>query len=397
MLFDNIPRNFKGPRGHSDPLYEYINRSARPSMERIRILLEDWFSNYPADAQNEIRARFRTSDDIQHRSAFFEIYLHALLSKLGFHIQIHPEIPGQPTHPEFLVLKAEKPCFFLEATLASGPIEERAADKRENVVYETIDKMSSPNFFIAVKVNGSPDSPPPGRKWRSFLEEWLSKLDPDAVGEKLVAAGLEYLPNVARNHDGWDVTFQAIPKSLEARGKQGIRPIGAQIFGFQELNENEWIRRAIKEKATKYGNLNLPYIIAINVLSIFSNDNHIVMDALFGKEGVTFYRRPNGGPDHEFTRDPNGAFRGHQGPQNTRVSGIIVCNDLSWGNIASINPVLWHNPWAAFPFNQDLWTHPQYVPNTDKSRIELKQGGKVADLFGLPLDWPIQEGENDIE
>jgi len=397
MLFDEISRNYKGTRGHAEPLYEYLNHSARPSIERVRNLLEDWFSNFPSDSKNELRTRFRATDDIQHRSAFFEIYLHALLSKLGFQIEIHPEIPGQPTHPEFIVLRDRKPFFYLEATLASGPIEERAADKRENVVYETIDKMNSANFFIGVQVHGSPNTPPPGREWRAFLEEWLSELDPDVIGEKEKSDGLEGLPSTTLNHDGWNVTFQAIPKSPKARGKQGVRPIGIRFFGFQECKEDEWIRNAIKEKATKYGNLDLPYIIAINVLSIFSNDDHMVMDALFGDEGVTFYRLPTGGSDHKLTRASNGAFRGPHGPQNTRVSGVIICNDLLWGKIAKINAVLWHNPWASFPFNQDLWALPQHVPNPDKTRIELKPGEKVADLFGLPEDWPIQDGEKDLE
>lgn len=397
MLFGDISRNYKGTRGHTEPLYEYLNRSARPSMERIRVLLEDWFSNYPSDAKNELRTRFCISDDIQHRSAFFEIYLHALFSKLGFHIEIHPEIPGQPTHPEFLLLKGGKPVFYLEATLASGPIDERAADKRENVVYETIDKMNSPDFFIGVEVHGSPNTPPPGRRWRGFLEDWLSKLDPDAIGDNLKSDGLEDLPSITLNHDGWNVTFKAIPKSPKARGKQGIRPIGMRFFGFQERKEDEWIRNAIKEKAAKYGNIEFPYIIAINVLSIFSNDDHIVMDALFGDEGITFYPLPGGGSDHKPTRALNGAFRGPQGPQNTRVSGIIVCNDLLWGNITKINPTLWHNPWATLLFNQDLWPLFQYVPNSDKTRIKPKKGVKAADLFGLPVDWPIQEGEQDLE
>ena len=205
------------------------------------------------------------------------------------------------------------------------------------------------------------------------------------------------MPSTTLNHDGWNVTFQAIPKSPKARGKQGIRPIGIRFFGFQECKEDEWIRNAIKEKATKYGNLDLPYIIAINVLSIFSNDDHMVMDALFGDEGVTFYHLPTGGSDHELTRAPNGAFLGPQGPQNTRVSGVIICSDLLWGNIVKINPVLWHNPWASFPFKQDRWALSQHVPNPDKTRIELKPGEKAGDLFGLAEDWPIQGGETDLE
>lgn len=396
MLFEDILRNFKGTLGHTEPLYEYLNRSARPSMNRVRDLLEGWFSNLPSDAKNEIKSRFRSSDDIQHQSAFFEIYLHALFSKLGFQIEIHPEIPGQTTHPEFLVLKEEKPVFYIEATLASGPIEDKAADKRENVVYETIDKMNSPNFFIGVKVHGSPNTPPPGRKWRAFLENWLSELDPDAIDEKRKSDALKDLPSTTLNHDGWTITFQANPKPPKTRGKPGIRPIGIRFLGFEKLKEDEYIRNAVKEKATKYGHLDFPYVIAINVLSIFSHDQ-MVMNALFGKEGFESYPKLGGGSDHRLIRAPNGAFRGPKGPQNTRVSGVIICKNLLWENIFSKNPVLWYNPWASLPLDQDFWIFPQHVPNSEKTRIELKSGRKVGDLFGLPEGWPIKENEKDFE
>jgi hypothetical protein len=340
MLFDDIYRDYNGPRGHTESLYEYLNRSARSSLERIRVLMENWFANFPLDSEKEFETRFCSTDDVQHQSAFFELYLAALLSKLGFEIEIHPRIHKQSTHPEFLVLNKGEPAFYLEATLAIGPEDERAAAKRENEVYKTIDKMDTPNFFIGVKVHGSPNTPPPGRKWRNFLENWLSSLDPDAIGKRMKSNGFEDLPNVSRNHDGWNVTFQAIPKSPAARGKKGIRPIGIRFFGFHECKEDEWIRNAVKEKATKYGKLDLPYIIAINVISDFFEDFHMVMDALFGDEGFTF--------NHKLERAPNGAFFGPQGPQNTRVSGVIICNYLLWGNIGKINPVLWHNPWGIF-------------------------------------------------
>lgn len=397
MLFDSISRDFKGPHGHTEPLFDYLNRSARPSVVRLRELLDGWFSKYPKESQAELRIRFRSSDDIHHRAAFFELYMHELLISLGFQVETHPTIPDTPTHPEFLVSKDGKPIFYIEATLAAGPSEETAADKRENVVYETIDRMHSPNFFIGVKVESSTTLAPPGRKWRTILEKWLSDLDPDAIGEKLKTGGLEDLPNIVLEHEGWKVSFQAIPKSPEARGKQGIRPIGLYFYPFQECKEDEWVRNAIKEKATKYGDLNLSFIIAINVLSIFSNDEHMVMDALYGDEQVTIYQLPTGGSDHRLTRALNGTFRGPKGPQNTRVSGIIICNDLLWGNIGKINPVLWHNPWAAYPIYPDIWPLPQWLPNAANTRIEPRVGTNIGIIFGLAEEWPNLDRENDLE
>jgi len=51
-LFDEIERKDTGPEPESEAEYEYINRSARPDAQKIRSLLEDWFSRYP-EKQND--------------------------------------------------------------------------------------------------------------------------------------------------------------------------------------------------------------------------------------------------------------------------------------------------------------------------------------------------------
>ena len=51
-----------------------------------------------------------------------------------------------------------------------------------------------------------------------------------------------------------------------------------------KIKDHVYIRNAIKEKSTRYGRLNLPFIIAVNVISIYYDDS-AVMDALFGQEG----------------------------------------------------------------------------------------------------------------
>jgi hypothetical protein len=38
---------------------------------------------------------------------------------MGFAVTPHPNVPGHiRTHPDFVVLQGEIPCFYLEATLA---------------------------------------------------------------------------------------------------------------------------------------------------------------------------------------------------------------------------------------------------------------------------------------
>ncbi|MHA1337613.1 MAG: hypothetical protein ACTSPW_18030 [Promethearchaeota archaeon] len=150
---------------------------------------------------------------------------------------------------------------------------------------------------------------------RSFLEDKLSNLDPDVVAKQFEQGGLEVLPHWDLEHDGWQITFFPIPKKPEARGKPGVRPIGLQMQGVRLLTPHVRIRKSIQDKATKYGKLDLPYIVAINVIDEFGVDDIDISNALFGEEQVTINFRGNE-LEHRFWRKPNGAWCGPGGPQN---------------------------------------------------------------------------------
>ncbi|GEM_PF-3281641 len=56
-------RDYTGPAFYAEPMFDYLNRSARLESERIRNLLEQWFKHFPSKAQDELRARFRLKDN----------------------------------------------------------------------------------------------------------------------------------------------------------------------------------------------------------------------------------------------------------------------------------------------------------------------------------------------
>ena len=89
-LFDDIHRQDVGPGLHAEPEFIYLNRSARSQAVKVRSELEGWFSRYPEAERYEVRQRFRSKNDSQHRSAFFELFLHELLMQLGCRVEIHP-------------------------------------------------------------------------------------------------------------------------------------------------------------------------------------------------------------------------------------------------------------------------------------------------------------------
>ena len=390
-LFDKMDRDYTGPALYAEPMFNYLNRSARLECERIRNLLEQWFKYFPSEVQDELRARFRSKDDRQHLAAFFELYLHELLSKSGFSVEIHPTVSNRATHPDFKVLKYGNPLFYLEATLAALSDSDTSAKARENQVYDTLNRMKSPNFFIGVKVRGAPTTNPPGAKMRSFLKDKLSNLNPDVVAKQFEQGGLEALPHWDWEHDGWQITFFPIPKKPEARGKPGVRPIGLQMQGVRFLTPHLGIRKSIQDKATKYGELDLPYIVAINVIDEFGADDIDISNALFGEEQVTIIFRGNELIGQRPGRKPNGAWYGPGGPQNRRVSATLVSINLSPWNIAKVTPFLWHNPWASRTLASDIWPLPQLIPDLKNNRLDKYDGKNSWQLFGLYPNWPLED------
>lgn len=389
-LFDDINRTDTGPAAHSESSFEYLNRSGRPAVERVRNLLERWFSRFPDDGKTELRARFRSSNDYQHFGAFFELYLHELLLSLDFTVELHPTpTVAETTHPDYLVFRLGKKVFYVEATIAGMSEEEAAAKARESVVYDALDRMKSPNFFISIGLRGYPSTPPPGARIRRFLERELVKLDPDEVATQYEAGGFDALPVWHFEHEGWRLNFRAIPKSPDARGKPGVRPVGMRFYEPRYIALHLAVRSSIVSKATRYGDLDLPFVVAVNVIDP-DCDKTDIANGLFGQENVTFVQNADGYVVESYSgRNPNGAWCGPSGPQNTRVSGALMAIGLSPWTIAKVTPVLWHNPWARATLPSDIWSLPQLVPDHEKGHMEECEGVNAAEVFQLGPNWPL--------
>src|SRR5437016_3330556 len=101
-LFDPIARIETRPRRQNESSFDYMNTSARTGIRAIRDLLECWFLHLPESAKADIRARFRSRDNAQHQSAFYELFWHELLTASNFDVEVHPELSDAATNPDFV-------------------------------------------------------------------------------------------------------------------------------------------------------------------------------------------------------------------------------------------------------------------------------------------------------
>ena len=214
------------PKRFAEPIYTYYRDSERIGVVAIRALYEEWFIEIPANERFDLQQRFRSPTERQHRSAVFELFIHHLFLRLGFHLEFHPEMLEVTTHPDFLVSLNGQKQFYLEAIAVRNSTREEAEINRMNQVYDTLNGLDSPDFYLKLEINGAPDTPPQGARLRRELGQWLVTLDREVIQHCWQEERYEDVPKYEWNHDGWYIVFEPIPKSETARGNPSARPIG---------------------------------------------------------------------------------------------------------------------------------------------------------------------------
>lgn len=334
-LFDQIERRYLGPAKYAEASFTFLTRSARVEVERIRNVLEEWFSALPTASQSDLRSRFRSNDEQQHAGAFFELYSHALVLAHGFTADVHPP-SSRMTRPDFLVRREEQPLFYLEATVSVESDSDRAARRRRQDLYDTLDRLDSPNFVLDFQIEVASEQAPSARLMRRFLERMLANLDPDVIDRRVTLVGAAGYPTWTWSHGGWRVQFTALPKSPEIRGAPGVRPLGVFPVESRLVTAHVAIRKALEEKASRYGELELPLVVAVNCLDEFSDEGDVA-DALLGSREVVV--NVGGIPGaRRFQRATDGSWGNAKSPRNKTVSAALVACQLRPWSIAGVTP-----------------------------------------------------------
>ena len=377
-IFDNILREDKEPKPADETQFAYLNCSGRVEAARVRDKADAWFSAYPETHRDALVGRFRSVIDDQHRSAFFELFLYHLLQARNCKvIAVEPKLDHTDKTTDFLVENAKQERFYVEAVLATGlSNQDTAAQARLNTALSAIDSTPSPNHFLDLNVTGSPMKPLSTRKLTAGLKSWIAGLPTDETAKQLA-------PFVWEEH-GAKIRLGAWSRSKPG-GKGGA--IGIRWFPLTRMEPSQEIRPALKKKASRYGKLDHPYLVALNALSTHHNELAVI-DALLGTPYVELSKGPNGEEIVKELRKPDGIWYGPPDgqPQNTRLSGVLSLMHIDPWNFASKTGLLIPNPWATKRLPQlELGTAELRVVGDGYERIE---GKAMHELLGVPAQWP---------
>ena len=376
--FDNIERDGQEPASHLIGQFDYLNASGRPEAAAVRRLVDGWLANYPATKRPEMTQRLRSRDDVLHRSALFELMLHALLLRQGFTIvEIEPQLPNGKA-PDFLVEAPDGRRFYLEATLASGMDNVAAgADRRMREALQAIDDVRSPDFFLHLHTRGTPSRPIATARLRRAVQRLVDELDYDQAVAR-AEAGRPLAPVWQHDEHGAHFMIQPVPKNIR---RPNGRAMGGRILPGGVIRPEVAIKSAVEGKAGRYGDIDLPLIIAVNALEEFARVGDAV-DALFGTTGAIVSQ--DGGA--RGVRNPDGAWCGARGPVYSRSSAVLFVERFSAWSVGQRSVSLILNPWARSPIaNLPLGVEVREVVD---GRLETRPGQSLRETFDLPEGWP---------
>jgi hypothetical protein len=386
-IFDSRERVDPSIGKHGEPGSRFLNRVSGTYWDEVRRLIESWFDRFCEDSKADLRSRLRSSDNRQFASAFFELYLHETLLRAGYDVTCHPEIPGTGRHPDFLAESAEG-SFYLEARVVSAADQAVVSENRRNRIYDGINGIRSPNFFLWVGVDEEAPTDPRLGPLRAELEAWLETLDPDDINARMGTADVRELPTFLWERDGWRLTFGPIAKSAEARGDDtGLRPLG--VYGPAHaywVDDSTPLKAALSDKGKAYGTFDRPYVVALSTSSL-SSDDFDVMNALYGTEQVQFGEGPSGEMLTRTIRAPDGYWFGGDRWLHGGVSGVLIVRSLGPTGIAGNVPNLWHHPEPDRPLSTSAPVWRQKAVG-DAELVEIPPAQSPADFFELPDPWP---------
>ena len=327
-LFSVRDRTDATPRAHQEPAYAFLDRAAGARWERVRTELDRWFAQLPAAARADLRNRFAQHAELDHAGAFWELWVHEAHRRRGFEVRVNIGCEAGERRQDFVLARGRARCW-LEATVVGGdsPLS-FTARRLDEQLRDIVATVRAPRFSLAVEVARYGACSPGRRRIVPPLERWLGGLDPRELRAPVVKR-LAF--------DDWIVEVEAIALDDTLARPCGHAQLVPRSAGGGAVNDVRPLRRKIKKKAARYGELDRPYLLAVLALGDHVRA-HDVERALHGA----------GAHDHAVWHGPGG-------PCNTRLSGVLVARGVRSTDPLPTTPVaqptLWRNPWALHPLS----------------------------------------------
>lgn len=379
-LFDDVSRSDSGPGRHTEKSFHFLNRRAGAFWDRVRGHLESSYAAFPDEHKRGLVTRLRHDNERQHLPAWWELYTFTLFDRLGYTIEVHPELPGSTKNPDFLVSKGST-NMYVEAALVFNDDPNSDA---WNWVCDCVNDAKNPDFMVDLAIPTVGKQRPAKRKIIDPLQDWLATHDADQVQADKDAG--RPLPHTQLPAGDWVLDYTAVPVLPDRRGIPrrliAIYPTRPADF----TRDVKQLRKTLKDKGSKYSKLykplDKPLIIAITTWNCF--DEFELTNTLFGSDVLEIPQDRQRVPRRYRKRD--GYWQPGAKPRGARVSALLFGDTMRAWRVASKLPELWINPWPVNPMSP---LPPFATVTVEGSRLTRADASKTAaELFDLSPQWP---------
>jgi hypothetical protein len=382
MLFTPIKRTDPRPIQPGETVFEFLDRVNQPYWERLRSVLNDWFTNYPNDADDVAEARrsltgsLRSKDPVQHSAAVWELFLHEHFKRAGFLVTVEPTL-ANGKRPDFLLSRADQRVAYVEAAVDNPSHSKNISDGYLDTFYDTFERnCKHKGYIVSYHVESRGDDVIAGTK--QFCGQ-VNALEPDPTN-----------PTHSTFVDGqWKVEVTLYPdKNVVGLRRMAVGEVGVQSYTDAR---DKPVRNRLKKKGEKLKGVDLPLVVAINVQGHMSPiDPADVNQTLLGSSICYIHR--NNTQTMKVKRD--GALHGPNGPQLRSVSGLLFAQSFAPEFMGFNTPTLYRNPHAHHPIDPTALQFPCRNLNANDTWEEPPETFAGVDLlnhFGLRTDWPGPE------
>ncbi len=388
VLFDEKERTRRSPRRAGEPCYDFYDSSGRSPYIVYRDLVNGWIEEFPAHEQLDLTSRMKNRNDAQYEQALAEIVTYVALRRLGLEVEIHPACPHPTNRPDFLVRDGTgAPLAYVEVTSFGPDVRTVARDNREAAIYNGLETVNLPSgWLLGYEVRKHGQTAPSVNKLKSEVEQWAR----DECGD-------DARVTPRRTFAAQDWEFELTLLGGFDKNKSYERKIGAAMMGLRSVSPHLDLRVALENKARKYGIHATPYLIVVadckGSIPVGDHVEDTLIDGLFGSPSVRFRRLGDGSFETYDDRTADRFWGRYGEPRNTNVSAIALLPEPNLWKLRDHRwqPIIAYNPFAANPFSQGILPLPGFGPldgSDDYGRIE---GSPLADLIGLPLEWPPED------
>jgi hypothetical protein len=388
-VFSQSPRSDSSPGRATEPSFTFLDRRAGAFWDRVRSHVESCYADFPDDGRGLI-TRLQDPKVEQHLAAWWELYVFTLFHRLGYEVEVHPELPGRETddpdkRPDFLVTRGSF-SMYVEATLVFN--DDSPNSDALNWVCDCINDAKNPDFMVDPEIVRYGTQRPAARKIIGPLEQWLASLNADRALDDLYAG--RDLPRREIPADDWIVEYRAHPVQRDRRGTNsrliGIYPTRPAAFG----NDSLRLRKKLKTKGSKYNKLDKPLdkplVVAMTTWNLVFLDD--LKGTLFGFDHLIIPRDPTKPVRRE--RKLDGYWRPGSDPRGTRMSAVLFGETMRAWSVADRLPDLWINPWATNPLPRSE-PFATVVLNGDGKLVPTAASTTGAEVFDLTPGWPNRD------